>query len=61
MRQSKLHSIGLILMNQTAKSKILQKMRYSVSPHKNKRFCNFLINKLCIAKILKGTAFYSNC
>ena len=58
--QSKLPSIGLILMNQIAKSKFLEKMRYSFSPHKNKKFCKFLINKLCIPKILKGTTFYSN-
>ena len=32
--QSKLQSIGLILMNQTAKSKFLSKVRYSVSPSK---------------------------
>ena len=35
-------------------------MRYNVSPQKNKNVYNFLINKLCIAKILKGTPFYSN-
>ena len=51
--QSKLQSIGLILMNQIAKSKFLEKMRYSFSPHKNKKFCKFLRNKLCIPKILK--------
>ena len=35
-------------------------MRYNVSPRKNKKFFNFPINKLCIAKVLKGTPFYSN-
>ena len=29
-------------------------MRYNVSPRKNKKFCNFPKNKLCIAKILKA-------
>ena len=33
-------------------------MRYSVSPHQKKKFYTFLINKLCIAKILKETTFY---
>ena len=28
-------------------------MRYCVSPHKNKKFCNFVINTLCIAKFLR--------
>ena len=32
--QSKLQSIGLILIKQTAKSKFLSKVRYSVSPSK---------------------------
>ena len=35
-------------------------MRYNVSPSKNKNFYNFPIKKLCIAKIRKGTPFYSN-
>ena len=37
-----------------AKSKFLYKMRYSVTPPKNKNVYNFPINKLCIAKVLKG-------
>ena len=35
-------------------------MRYIVSLRKNKNFYNFPINKLCIAKILKGAPFYCN-
>ena len=62
MRQSKLQSIGLILMNQTATSKYACKRCVTVLvPTKTRISCKFfLINKLCIAKILKGITFYSN-